>query len=210
MPSSDRGSIFLASIRFKITNQCSGWWLLHFRYNIDSIYNWGLKLITNRKRNEMIIMAIKHGIWRVTDDEVREVKNVTLDLEIELEKIIQSNLAILDDNWMIIGRQVMTEFNTYIDLLAIDNSGSIIIIELKKHKTSREVVAQGLDYASWVKSLSASQIIAIYEAYIVRYSQKQNSLEDAYYEKFKIKHITRSLRLNSKKKVLITLIRLLL
>jgi len=132
-------------------------------------------------------MAIKHGIWRVTDDEVREVKNVTLDLEIELEKIIQSNPAMLDDNWMIIGRQVMTEFNTYIDLLAIDNSGSIIIIELKKHKTSREVVAQGLDYASWVKSLSASQIIAIYEAYIVRYSQKQNSLEDAYYEKFKIK-----------------------
>lgn len=79
-------------------------------------------------------MAIKHGIWRVTDDEVREVKNVTLDLEIELEKIIQSNPAVLDDNWLIIGRQVMTEFNTYIDLLAIDNSGSIIIIELKNIK----------------------------------------------------------------------------
>lgn len=134
----------------------------------------------------MSIMAIKHGIWRVAGDEVRQVKNITLDLEIELENIIQSNPAILDDNWLIIGRQVMTEFNTYIDLLAIDNSGSIIIIELKKHKTSREVVAQGLDYASWVKNLSASQISAIYETYIARYSQKQNSLEEEYYDKFKI------------------------
>lgn len=131
-------------------------------------------------------MTIKHGIWRVADDEVREVKVVTLDLEVELETIIQSNPAMLDENWLIIGRQVMTAFNTYIDLLAIDNSGSIIIIELKKHKTSREVVAQGLDYASWVKNLSASQISAIYEAYIAKYSQKQNSLEEEYYEKFKI------------------------
>lgn len=135
----------------------------------------------------MSILAIKHGIWRVTGDEVTQVKNVTLDLEIELEEIIQSNPAILDDNWLIVGRQVKTEFNTYIDLLAIDNSGSIIIIELKKHKTSREVVAQGLDYASWVKSLSASQISAIYEDYIAKYNISRNSLEEEYYEKFKIK-----------------------
>ncbi|WP_366291822.1 endonuclease NucS domain-containing protein [Paenibacillus sp. AN1007] len=133
------------------------------------------------------MLAIKHGIWRVSGSDVRLVKNVTLDLEIELEEIIQSNPAVLDDNWLIIGRQVLTEFNTYIDLLAIDNSGSIIIIELKKHKTSREVVAQGLDYASWVKGLSASQISVIYESYIAKYPQYQHSLEDAYYNKFKVK-----------------------
>ncbi|RED57908.1 endonuclease NucS domain-containing protein [Cohnella phaseoli] len=133
------------------------------------------------------MLAIKHGIWKVAGDEVRQVRNVTLDLEVELEEIIQSNSAILDDNWLIIGRQVLTDFNTYIDLLAIDNSGSIIIIELKKHKTNREVVAQGLDYASWIKTLSASKISAIYEAYVAKYYEEQNSLEEEYYEKFRIR-----------------------
>nr|WP_247681827.1 endonuclease NucS domain-containing protein [Paenibacillus sp. Marseille-P2973] len=131
-------------------------------------------------------MAIKHGIWKVAGEEVRQVKQVTLDSEFELEEIIQSNPAILQDNWLIIGRQVMTVYNTYIDLLAIDNNGSIIIIELKKHKTNREVVAQGLDYASWVKTLSPSQISTIYDDYVSRYYENQNTLEEEYYEKFRI------------------------
>ncbi|ARU58099.1 hypothetical protein OLMES_4082 [Oleiphilus messinensis] len=36
---------------------------------------------------------------------------------------------------------VYTNFGRYIDLLAIDATGSIIIIELKKHKTPRPSAA---------------------------------------------------------------------
>jgi len=112
------------------------------------------------------------------------VKQVTLSSENELEDIIQFNPAILNENWLIIGRQVLTDYNTYIDLLAIDNNGSIIIIELKKHKTNREVVAQGLDYASWVKNLSASRISAIYDEYVTKTYEDRNSLEEEFYNKF--------------------------
>lgn len=47
---------------------------------------------------------------------------------------------------IIIGRQMPTDHGKYIDLLAIDRTGGIVIIELKKDRTPREIVAQILDY----------------------------------------------------------------
>ena len=59
---------------------------------------------------------------------------------------------------MVIGRQVPTEFGGRIDLLAIDSAGALTILELKRDRTPREVVAQLIDYASWVNRLSTRQV----------------------------------------------------
>lgn len=139
------------------------------------------------KNNVVSKMAIKHGIWKISGDEVKQIKQISLSTEEELENILQENPGVLNENWVIIGRQVLTDYNTYIDLLAIDNNGSIIIIELKKHKTNREVVAQGLDYASWVKNLSASRISAIYDNYVSKYFEESNSFEEEFLDKFGFK-----------------------
>jgi len=44
----------------------------------------------------------------------------------------------------------------------MDPSGNLSVIELKRNRTPREVVAQLLDYASWVQSLSYEDIADIY------------------------------------------------
>ena len=98
-----------------------------------------------------------------------------------LEEQIFQDIAILNSGWMLIGRQVYTDFGKYIDLLAIDATGSIIIIELKKHKTSREVVAQAIDYASWIEHLPSERIIQIYS----EYAEKQGLTEKDFDEAFK-------------------------
>ena len=63
---------------------------------------------------------------------------------------------------MVIGRQLPTAFGKFIDLLAIDAEGNLTVIELKKNRTPREVVAQVLDYASWVQDLAYEQVTALY------------------------------------------------
>ncbi|GAG38062.1 unnamed protein product, partial [marine sediment metagenome] len=52
-----------------------------------------------------------------------------------------------------------------IDLLGINNQGELVILELKRDKTPREIVAQVLDYASWIRTLTYSKINAITEEY---------------------------------------------
>ncbi len=56
-----------------------------------------------------------------------------------------------------------TDFGKYIDILAISSDGKISIIELKKDRTPREVVAKALDYASWVQNLSYRDIVNIFK-----------------------------------------------
>lgn len=63
---------------------------------------------------------------------------------------------------LIVGRQVITAFGKRIDLLAIDGQGDLYVLELKKDRTSREVVAQALEYGFWIASLSYGEIAAIY------------------------------------------------
>lgn len=53
---------------------------------------------------------------------------------------------------MLIGRQEDTGFGGRIDLLAIAPDGALVLIELKRDKTPRDVVAQSLDYAGWVEN----------------------------------------------------------
>lgn len=40
-----------------------------------------------------------------------------------------------------------------------------MLVELKRHRTPREVVAQALDYASWVERLQSEDIAAIYDRF---------------------------------------------
>ena len=59
---------------------------------------------------------------------------------------------------LIIGRQVPTSYGGYIDLLALDADGRAHVLELKRDRTPRDVVAQALDYGSWVQGLGLSRI----------------------------------------------------
>jgi len=66
-----------------------------------------------------------------------------------------------------------------VDLLALNQDGQLIVIELKRHKTPREVVAQGLDYASWAKNLGAEDLASEYRRF-----SNGGSLGDAFQAKF--------------------------
>lgn len=97
-------------------------------------------------------MAIEHAIWKI-GGQPEKLQPARMENEDLLEELIFKDVSILDDGWMLIGRQVRTDYDKRIDLLAVDAAGSLIIIELKRHKTPRDVVAQALDYASWVTNL---------------------------------------------------------
>ncbi len=106
-------------------------------------------------------MPIKHEIWKIGSSP-EQLQTSRLITERMLEDMIVATPGILSNEWMLIGRQERTQFNGIIDLLAIAPDGSLIVIELKRDRTPREIVAQSLDYASWVEDLTADAISQIY------------------------------------------------
>lgn len=108
-------------------------------------------------------MPIEIGIWRIDNGQPGKIAFSTLESERKLEEILNNDISPLSSNLMLIGRQVPTAFNTFIDLLAMDAEGNLSVIELKRHRTPREVVAQALDYASWVQNLTYKEIADLYK-----------------------------------------------
>jgi hypothetical protein len=108
-------------------------------------------------------MPIEVGIWNVTNGSIKKVNYSAIDSERKLEEIIQKDISIISDDIMLIGNQIITSYGKFIDMLAVNIEGKITIIELKKKKTPREVVAQTIDYASWVQNLSYKEIVEIYK-----------------------------------------------
>ncbi|MBG0832560.1 DUF91 domain-containing protein [Planomonospora sp. ID67723] len=110
-------------------------------------------------------MAYEVGLWRIGESgEPVRVTSGAIPLESQLEMLIAQDPTILGEPVMIIGRQVPTDFGGLIDLLGIDAEGTLHVLELKRGRTPREVVAQILDYASWVKNLSHDDVLTIYAA----------------------------------------------
>jgi RecB family endonuclease NucS len=108
-------------------------------------------------------MPIHHSVWRVGRPPIR-LQEAMLSEQL-LESMIVAAPEILSDQWMIIGRQEITGLGGRIDLLAIAPDASLILIELKRGRTPREVVAQAIDYAAWLEALGADDIGRIYSRY---------------------------------------------
>ena len=123
-------------------------------------------------------MPIQHAIWQVGDQPTLLARSKLVS-EQQLEDMIVREPSILSSEWMLIGRQETTTHGGRIDLLAIAPDGTLVLIELKRDRTPREIVAQALDYASWVAELTAERIVQIYGRF-----SKGGSLEAAFQQRF--------------------------
>ncbi len=108
------------------------------------------------------------------------------DFERVLEDWIEANPHLLLDGerMAIIGRQTRTAFGKIADLLGIDETGALVIIELKRGETPREVVAQVLEYAAWIDSLALDQLDAIAAAYAATRGNVVTGVADIYRSAF--------------------------
>ncbi|WP_226081027.1 PDDEXK family nuclease [Mycetocola spongiae] len=119
------------------------------------------------------------GLWRADGERLTRIIPTSVGLEAQLEGYIESDPSMLGETLLIIGRQVATAFGGFIDLLAIDESATVHVIELKRDRTPRDVTAQALDYGSWVSTLGRADIDTIFAAY-----RPGVALEEAFEERF--------------------------
>ena len=136
-------------------------------------------------------MSIEVGLWRLDGEKANIVEFTAIDTERRLEDILAKDISILNRELLLIGRQVPTSYGKFIDLLAIDGVGNLVVIELKRNRTPRDVIAQLLDYGSWVRDLEDDDVASIFDDYLKKLSNDKNdtSLDQAFCEKFALKQM---------------------
>ena len=102
-------------------------------------------------------MSLEVKLWKVDSDQLRLVPRSRLDLEGRLEDWLCEDIGLLSDDLLVIGRQI-EQYGTPLDLLAVDRDGNLVVVELKRDRTPRDVVAQALDYASWVQEFGREDV----------------------------------------------------
>lgn len=139
-------------------------------------------------------MTLEFGIWRI-DHGLQALDFSPLEVEAHLEDILDQDITIAAPNWMVIGRQVPTSYGKFIDLLAIDPDGNPVVLELKRDATYRDIVAQVLDYGSWVKDLRTEDLARVFDAYLKKYHPQRadESLDQAFCARFKVKQMPEDL-----------------
>lgn len=123
-------------------------------------------------------MPIETQIWRI-GDKPEKVGFSALETESKLEQLLAQDLSLVDPGLLLIDRQVPTAYGKHIDLLAIDSEGHLAIIELKRARTPREVVAQAIDYASWVETLAYEDIVELWD-----HAHPDTRFEQAFADRF--------------------------
>lgn len=123
-------------------------------------------------------MSFKMNLWQVHGKDLNAIPQSTLNDEQRLEDWVSKDPKILGIDVLLIGRQVSTINRGRIDLLAIDSDANLVILELKRDRTPREIVAQALDYASWAKDLTYEEIETI------TFKFRSQSLRDAFGDYF--------------------------
>ena len=100
-------------------------------------------------------------VWSV--GESGEVKALSplqqMPTELEFEELLVRNPDMLETSIKLVGRQTPTQTG-WLDLLAVDSDGRLVIYELKRGTLAREAVTQILDYASDLDAMSTTDLAA--------------------------------------------------
>ncbi|MBM3301734.1 MAG: DUF91 domain-containing protein, partial [Deltaproteobacteria bacterium] len=106
-------------------------------------------------------MATEIRVWQIVDAALEPVTASMSQAgrrEVEdLQHWIRSHPAILGEDLAIIGEQIPTKTGL-VDFLAIDRTGNLVVVELKRDRLPREVLAQAVDYASDVAGWDADKV----------------------------------------------------
>lgn len=106
-------------------------------------------------------MATEIRVWQIVDGALEPVtasmsQEGRREVE-DLQQWIRSHPAILGEDLAIIGEQIPTKTGL-MDFLAIDRGGNLVVVELKRDRLPREVLAQAVDYASDVAGWDADKV----------------------------------------------------
>jgi hypothetical protein len=109
------------------------------------------------------------ALYRVSNDALESVAKTTFsDLALrerdDLQKLLRSNLGVLDDGLLLVAEEYGSFEGSQrrIDLLAVDRSARLVVIELKRTADGGHMELQSLRYAAMVSTMTVEHLVETY------------------------------------------------
>lgn len=98
-----------------------------------------------------------------------------------IEKWIENYPAILGEELLVITTEYdrFDKTNERLDILALDTDGNLVVIELKRDDSGKNVDLQAIKYAAYCSTLLLSDVCQLYQAYSKKQGQTLNNDEQA-------------------------------
>lgn len=94
----------------------------------------------------------------------------------DIQEWIDDTPEILGEKLLIIGKEIILPSGIRLDLLAIDESGNLVIIELKRDTSGNQVEWQAIKYASYCSAFTDEEIFGTYQEYLnKKYTDKSKN-----------------------------------
>lgn len=125
-------------------------------------------------------------VYHITEDDLERIPESAVDYERRLEEqLVRSHGAtIADERFLYIAQQQDPSGDqTSFDLVACDREGNTIILELKRGRSPRDVIAQALDYASGLRNTEYDQLADWYRDF-----RKQHGIETPTFDELREAH----------------------
>ncbi|MDN3519624.1 DUF4268 domain-containing protein [Aquisalimonas lutea] len=117
---------------------------------------------------------------RITSLEQRRFADLGFSERYHLQEWLENTPEAFGEELLIIQKEFdgFDDTRERLDLLALDTSGNLVVIENKLDDSGRDVVWQGLKYASYCANLSRHQIVEIHQRYLnARGAEEENAAE---------------------------------
>lgn len=109
------------------------------------------------------------GLWQIESGSPKRLSSSDVELEQDLESWIEHDPGMLEHGLTIVGRQLRTDGGP-LDLLAVDAYGRWVLIEIKRERLRRSVIAQAIDYASCLEQYDTNKLREHCDEYLKRHS----------------------------------------
>jgi hypothetical protein len=147
-------------------------------------------------------------LYRIEPDNMTRISERDLNEEEQLEnRLVRTEAAQIGDvELLYVGRQGTVETGGIFDILAIDELGNTVVVELKRDEAPRSVITQALEYASEIQNAEYSYLNSRYESFLREeqgYDDEPLSLQEAHADHFDLDEPLSAREFNNEQRLII-------
>lgn len=128
-------------------------------------------------------------LYRIKPDNMTRINQRDLNEEEQLEnRLVRTETAQIGNvELLYVGRQGTVETGGIFDILAVDELGNTVVVELKRDEAPRSVITQALEYASEIQDTEYDYLNSRYESFLREEQEHDDeflSLQEAHADHF--------------------------